>query len=1046
MKKLPNIKKNNKFIPLWAINDDFSKDITYKRIKQYSEIGIKEVIVWPSTGLEVEFLSEDFFNRYSDLIDIAKQFKLKIWIYDSYNWPSPTSAGKITEKFPEFRQQYLEYLIIDDVDNSDIFIPNEIVSAYLIDSDNKIINLKGYYKNNYLSCKIKNKKKILIFYKDFFEGKLKCNQGSKWSKKNSFYIDLLNKKSVDKFIEFNLEPFKRYFREDFGKTIVGIYTDEPAILMRLPGFKRYLPEGFAYPWTNAIENKFKEQYGYNLTENLYKLVIDVTESKKFRIDFFEVISKLYESAFNKNLSKWCYSNNLKLTGHLLFEEEIPQFISCEANYYKNMKYYSFPGIDTLGTETGIDIEKRDIAPKLVSSIGNIEKLDHILCEVFAGISLEAGFEDFKKIILWLIIFGINIIVPSKICNSIKGLRKRTIPPILNYQPYWRGFEDFIKIFESYSLILENSKDISEIGMLYPTINFWANFKPNPKDRNDEWEILEFFLIKKTKLLLRNQINFNYVFEEIATAENLKVVDGNIFLKNIKLNLLILPPLNYIHKKFIKFIYKFIKLGGIVINTSTLVKNYINCENSIINIENDNFNNILDNKYLIEKIFYKIEGKNSEFIYTNIREYNKDIKILFLNNQNVKEDFRGVLTIYEEDIKKLELWSLEDKLIYDSTDLLNCENKKIRVKINIMGNDLAVLVLYKNESVQNELIDELHLKYSESNDVIKSIFKKSIKSNPYYFLYNLNIDKKSQKIKFINKNFWKFKVWNNYFVIEDVYIKRDDNFEGKKRGYFKLNLKMRNWKKIKIANIGSYNYRISENRTHSYKTPGEIDVLSTNFWIRGYFEVSEAPKKIYLVYEELENFFEVYINGVIVNNKRELINLWDESNRAINITDYLKKGRNVFAILTRTPDWKGYFPANNYVEPIALVGNFIVKNNKIKKNIGLVKLNSWTEEGFPYFWGTGSYENKFIISSAEINKIKEGKKLFLLITDLKEIAEIYINRKKVKRILWKPYFIDISDFILEGVNTITINVSNTISNLYVNRKESGILGDVILYLI
>ncbi|MCL5772126.1 MAG: hypothetical protein M1479_07620, partial [Actinobacteria bacterium] len=198
-----NYKKNKEFfVPFWMINDDISEETIYKKIKKYSEAGFKILMPWFSIGLEVEFLSEEFIKRMKKLVAIAKRLKTKIWIYDDYNWPSGTSAGKIVQQFPQYREKFLEYLIFNASDTNDFYTPNKIISSFVVKKGKEVIYLKDHFKANYLDYKIKEGEKIIVFYEDFFEGNLYSSRCAKWINNSPFYLDLLNKESVNKFIEF----------------------------------------------------------------------------------------------------------------------------------------------------------------------------------------------------------------------------------------------------------------------------------------------------------------------------------------------------------------------------------------------------------------------------------------------------------------------------------------------------------------------------------------------------------------------------------------------------------------------------------------------------------------------------------------------------------------------------------------------------------------------------------------------------------------------------------------------------------------------------
>ena len=46
-----------------------------------------------------------------------------------------------------------------------------------------------------------------------------------------------------------------------------------------------------------------------------------------------------------------------------------------------------------------------------------------------------------------------------------------------------------------------------------------------------------------------------------------------------------------------------------------------------------------------------------------------------------------------------------------------------------------------------------------------------------------------------------------------------------------------------------------------------------------------------------------------------------------------------------------------------------------------------------------------------------------------VIEVKVNGKHVKDILWAPYFVDISDYLTVGKNTVEITIYNNIRNLF-----------------
>lgn len=98
-----------------------------------------------------------------------------------------------------------------------------------------------------------------------------------------------------------------------------------------------------------------------------------------------------------------------------------------------------------------------------------------------------------------------------------------------------------------------------------------------------------------------------------------------------------------------------------------------------------------------------------------------------------------------------------------------------------------------------------------------------------------------------------------------------------------------------------------------------------------------------------------------------------------------------------------------------------------------KLNSYTENGDPgikYFSGTATYSKTVNVPPGSISK---GKKTFIDLGDVKNLADVNVNGKSLG-IIWKqPFRVDVSNALKPGENKLVIKVTN----LWVNR----LIGDM-----
>lgn len=123
-----------------------------------------------------------------------------------------------------------------------------------------------------------------------------------------------------------------------------------------------------------------------------------------------------------------------------------------------------------------------------------------------------------------------------------------------------------------------------------------------------------------------------------------------------------------------------------------------------------------------------------------------------------------------------------------------------------------------------------------------------------------------------------------------------------------------------------------------------------------------------------------------------------------------------------------FPEGEIVQEIntAWTVSFDQKMRGPTGNITFSSLQDWslnTNDSIKYFSGTAFYTNTF-----KAVKPGEGERIMLQLGDVKNMARVKINGKAAGGVWSAPWQIDISDFVLDKINTIEVEVVN----LWVNR--------------
>jgi hypothetical protein len=106
--------------------------------------------------------------------------------------------------------------------------------------------------------------------------------------------------------------------------------------------------------------------------------------------------------------------------------------------------------------------------------------------------------------------------------------------------------------------------------------------------------------------------------------------------------------------------------------------------------------------------------------------------------------------------------------------------------------------------------------------------------------------------------------------------------------------------------------------------------------------------------------------------------------------------------------------------------------------------SWTDD-WPDYSGTGWYEKEIVVDGEWLGA---GRKVYLDLGVVKNIASVRVNGKSAGIRLWSPYQLDITELLNVGSNHLEVGVTNTLANRYgqgrpglAEKPASGLLGPV-----
>ena len=212
--------------PLAVWNSKVTNAEVERTIQELKDAGFGGLFVHPRPGLITEYMSDEWYSLYKHAIDYAKEKDMKVWIYDENSYPSGFAGGHVPEEMPESYNQgqglALEKVNVLPENTADYFICLKKEGENWTDITDKISSYKNTEGEYYL-------------YKKTYYGR------SDWYGGYS-YVDVMVKGVTEKFLEVTMKGYEKIAKEDFGKTLPGIFSDEPNI--QTSGGLRWTPDLF----------------------------------------------------------------------------------------------------------------------------------------------------------------------------------------------------------------------------------------------------------------------------------------------------------------------------------------------------------------------------------------------------------------------------------------------------------------------------------------------------------------------------------------------------------------------------------------------------------------------------------------------------------------------------------------------------------------------------------------------------------------------------------------------------------------------------------
>lgn len=541
--------------PFWAWNCDLNKDLLLREIDQMKRMGMGGFHMHVRTGMSTTYLSDGFMQLIRDCVDKAKEERMRAYLYDEDRWASGAAGGYVTRE-ERYRARYLLFTTVsyEQAEENPASVP--------VDSPR---TGKGRLLARY-AVRL-NDEGELAEYRLLKDGQqadaaetawyayLEIEKESPWFN-NQTYVNTLDKKAIERFVEITHERYKEVVGNEFGGAVQSIFSDEPQ-------FSRKTTLGFAgekkdvvLPWTDDLPDTFRAAYGEELLAGLPELYWELPGGavSLIRYHYHDHIAERFAEGFADTVGTWCARNGLLLTGHMMEEPTLKSQTAALGEAMRSYRSFQLPGIDML-----CDWREYTTA-KQAQSAAHQFGCPGVMSELYGVTNWDFDFRGHKLAGDWQAALGVTLRVPHLTWVSMEGEAKRDYPASIGYQsPWYTEYPMVEDHFARLNSVLTRGKAQVRLGVIHPVESYWLHWGPSEATALVRDEMDEHFQ-SLAQWLLYGLIDFDYISESLL-PQQCEAGNAPLSVGEMAYDVVLVPDCQTLRATTVDRLESFVAAGG-----------------------------------------------------------------------------------------------------------------------------------------------------------------------------------------------------------------------------------------------------------------------------------------------------------------------------------------------------------------------------------------------------------------------------------------------------------------------------------------------------
>ncbi|MDR1438539.1 MAG: hypothetical protein LBJ10_00545, partial [Clostridiales bacterium] len=490
--------KENHMLPFLWLHGEPQADIL-DEIGKIASCGIGAFCV--EARPHPDFAGERWWSDMDAIMREARARGMRVWLLDDNRFPTGNANHAFRDKCPEKAKIYLGERHVDIIGPAK---GHSLLIAPLLPEDAELLGVLALPKPDGATLAVRMEGAIDLAPRicdgfahfDLPKGRhrLFALFATRTGGGREHYMNIIDKDSVRVLIDEVYEPHYARYKDDFGKTFAGFFSDEPEF-GNTPGYDFCGSLGkrdVRLPWSAALDGALRLRWGGAFARSLPALWYEAgRETAAIRHAYMDEATKLVRGCLSGQLSAWCEERGVEYIGHTIEDDNAHARLGCGAGHF-----FREQGPKHMG---GVDVVHCQILPgftepvhqwiagdgdgeffhfalaKLASSAARIDpkKRGRAMCEIFGNYGWAEGVGLMRWLADHMLVRGINQFVPHAFSPRYP---EPDCPPHFfsrGSNPQFRFFSALARYMNRAAHLLSGGTRLPEAAILYHGDMEWA---------------------------------------------------------------------------------------------------------------------------------------------------------------------------------------------------------------------------------------------------------------------------------------------------------------------------------------------------------------------------------------------------------------------------------------------------------------------------------------------------------------------------------------------------------------------------------------------